>query len=151
MHTMSLTPKGTTLTNSSSLQYMCLSLDHLITRTSFCDRFYNIAHTRQTMEIDGINSLKYQVIRIVKDQLFTKIVVDIGRQWGRKYRATKKPRLPHFLRVFIQLMESCFHGCYTSEQNGFLGLTFLWPVGFGKSIRRIVITWLKTAEQALRM
>ncbi|XP_012686733.1 beta-1,4-galactosyltransferase 1-like [Clupea harengus] len=43
-------------------------------------RFYNIAHTRQTMEIDGINSLKYQVIRIVKDQLFTKIVVDIGRQ-----------------------------------------------------------------------
>ncbi|XP_076149445.1 beta-1,4-galactosyltransferase 1-like [Alosa pseudoharengus] len=40
-------------------------------------RFYNIAHTRQTMETNGINSLKYQVVRIEKDQLFTKITVDI--------------------------------------------------------------------------
>ncbi|KAJ8339836.1 hypothetical protein SKAU_G00344690 [Synaphobranchus kaupii] len=41
-------------------------------------RFNRIAHTRQTMDHDGINSLKYKVMNVEKDQLYTKITVDIG-------------------------------------------------------------------------
>lgn len=41
-------------------------------------RFNRIAHTRQTMDNDGINSLKYKVVKIEKDHLFTKITVDVG-------------------------------------------------------------------------
>ncbi|XP_016353900.1 beta-1,4-galactosyltransferase 1-like [Sinocyclocheilus anshuiensis] len=42
-------------------------------------RFDRIAHTRQTMARDGINSLTYKVVTIEKDQLFTKITVDVGK------------------------------------------------------------------------
>ncbi|XP_016432223.1 beta-1,4-galactosyltransferase 1-like [Sinocyclocheilus rhinocerous] len=42
-------------------------------------RFKRIVHTRQTMNTDGIKSLRYKVIDIEKDQLFTKITVDIGK------------------------------------------------------------------------
>ncbi|XP_065098098.1 beta-1,4-galactosyltransferase 1 [Paramisgurnus dabryanus] len=41
-------------------------------------RFDRIAHTRQTMAGDGINSLKYKVVEVDKDQLFTKITVNVG-------------------------------------------------------------------------
>ncbi|XP_028816484.1 beta-1,4-galactosyltransferase 1 [Denticeps clupeoides] len=41
-------------------------------------RFDRIAHTRETMHKDGINSLSYNVVRIEKDQLYTKITVDVG-------------------------------------------------------------------------
>ncbi|KAL7856286.1 hypothetical protein AOLI_G00198900 [Acnodon oligacanthus] len=42
-------------------------------------RFDRIAHTRQTIDTDGINSLTYRVVRTDKDKLFTKITVDIGK------------------------------------------------------------------------
>lgn len=42
-------------------------------------RFDRIAHTRETMATDGINSLKYNVVKIEKDLLFTKITVDVGK------------------------------------------------------------------------
>uniref|UniRef100_A0A4W4GGJ8 Beta-1,4-galactosyltransferase n=1 Tax=Electrophorus electricus TaxID=8005 RepID=A0A4W4GGJ8_ELEEL len=42
-------------------------------------RFEKIAHTRETMDTDGINSLTYNVVKVEKDQLFTKITVDIGK------------------------------------------------------------------------
>ncbi|XP_030648635.1 beta-1,4-galactosyltransferase 1 [Chanos chanos] len=42
-------------------------------------RFDRIAHTRETMHKDGINSLSYKVIKVEKDQLFTKITVDVGK------------------------------------------------------------------------
>ncbi|XP_072526020.1 beta-1,4-galactosyltransferase 1 [Salminus brasiliensis] len=42
-------------------------------------RFHRIAHTRETMDSDGINSLTYKVLKIEKDKLFTKIIVDIGK------------------------------------------------------------------------
>ncbi len=45
----------------------------------FCLRFDRIAHTRETMATDGINSLTYNVIKIEKDLLFTKITVDVGK------------------------------------------------------------------------
>ncbi|KAM9329238.1 beta-1,4-galactosyltransferase 1 [Gastrophryne carolinensis] len=43
-------------------------------------RFDLIAHTRQTMDSDGINSLTYKVIKHEKFPLYTKITVDIGSQ-----------------------------------------------------------------------
>ncbi|XP_026122575.1 beta-1,4-galactosyltransferase 1 [Carassius auratus] len=42
-------------------------------------RFKRINHTRQTMNTDGIKSLIYKVIDIEKDQLYSKITVDIGK------------------------------------------------------------------------
>ncbi|KAA0709643.1 Beta-1,4-galactosyltransferase 1 [Triplophysa tibetana] len=42
-------------------------------------RFDRIAHTRDTMAKDGINSLTYEVVKVEKDQLFTKITVDVGK------------------------------------------------------------------------
>ncbi|XP_052471337.1 beta-1,4-galactosyltransferase 1-like [Carassius gibelio] len=42
-------------------------------------RFNQISQTRQTMARDGINSLTYKVVKIEKDQLFTKITVDVGK------------------------------------------------------------------------
>ncbi|XP_059409177.1 beta-1,4-galactosyltransferase 1-like [Carassius carassius] len=42
-------------------------------------RFKRIAHTRQTMNTDGIKSLSYKVIDIDKDLLYTQITVDIGK------------------------------------------------------------------------
>ncbi|XP_051560689.1 beta-1,4-galactosyltransferase 1 [Myxocyprinus asiaticus] len=42
-------------------------------------RFKRISHTQMTMNTDGVNSLKYKVIDIEKDQLYTKITVDIGK------------------------------------------------------------------------
>ncbi|KAM3939206.1 beta-1,4-galactosyltransferase 1 [Leptodactylus fuscus] len=41
-------------------------------------RFDLIAHTRQTMNSDGINSLKYKVLKTEKHPLYTKITVDVG-------------------------------------------------------------------------
>ncbi|KAJ1204670.1 hypothetical protein NDU88_000110 [Pleurodeles waltl] len=41
-------------------------------------RFDRIAHTRETMNSDGINSLSYKVVKIDKFPLYTRISVDIG-------------------------------------------------------------------------
>lgn len=42
-------------------------------------RFNRIAHTRETMHKDGINSLSYRVVSVEKLDLFTKITVDVGK------------------------------------------------------------------------
>lgn len=42
-------------------------------------RFDQIAHTRDTINTDGINSLTYRVIKVEKLDLFTKITVDVGK------------------------------------------------------------------------
>ncbi|MEE6459994.1 hypothetical protein FKM82_000817 [Ascaphus truei] len=41
-------------------------------------RFDLIAHTRHTMNSDGINSLSYKVVKTEKYPLYTKITVDVG-------------------------------------------------------------------------
>lgn len=41
-------------------------------------RFDRIAHTRETMNSDGINSLSYKVVKMEREPLYTKITVDIG-------------------------------------------------------------------------
>ncbi|XP_012711762.2 beta-1,4-galactosyltransferase 1 [Fundulus heteroclitus] len=42
-------------------------------------RFDRIAHTRETMHKDGINSLTYSVVQLEKFDLFTKITVNVGK------------------------------------------------------------------------
>ncbi|NXE08520.1 B4GT1 galactosyltransferase, partial [Lophotis ruficrista] len=42
------------------------------------ERFDRIAHTRETMSTDGLNTLSYKVLRTDKYPLYTKITVDIG-------------------------------------------------------------------------
>lgn len=42
-------------------------------------RFDRIAHTRDTMNKDGINSLSYRVVTVDRFDLFTKVTVDIGK------------------------------------------------------------------------
>lgn len=42
-------------------------------------RFNRIAHTRETMNKDGINSLTYKVVKMEKFDLYTKITVDVGK------------------------------------------------------------------------
>ncbi|RMC22435.1 hypothetical protein DUI87_00749 [Hirundo rustica rustica] len=42
------------------------------------ERFDRIAHTRETMNSDGLNTLSYKVLRTDKFPLYTKITVDIG-------------------------------------------------------------------------
>ncbi|KAL1777142.1 beta-1,4-galactosyltransferase 1 [Sigmodon hispidus] len=42
-------------------------------------RFDRIAHTKETMRFDGLNSLTYQVLDIQRYPLYTKITVDIGK------------------------------------------------------------------------
>ncbi|KAM7389268.1 hypothetical protein PAMP_023256 [Pampus punctatissimus] len=42
-------------------------------------RFDRIAHTRETMYKDGINSLSYKVVKTDRFDLFTKITVDVGK------------------------------------------------------------------------
>ncbi|KAM3867294.1 beta-1,4-galactosyltransferase 1 [Diretmus argenteus] len=42
-------------------------------------RFDRIAHTRDTMHKDGINSLSYKVLKVEKELLYTKITVDVGK------------------------------------------------------------------------
>lgn len=43
------------------------------------DRFDRIAHTRETMDKDGINSLSYRLVKKEKLDLYTKITVDVGK------------------------------------------------------------------------
>ncbi|NP_990533.1 beta-1,4-galactosyltransferase 1 [Gallus gallus] len=42
------------------------------------ERFDRIAHTRETMSSDGLNSLSYEVLRTDRFPLYTRITVDIG-------------------------------------------------------------------------
>uniref|UniRef100_A0A8C3JPM6 Beta-1,4-galactosyltransferase n=1 Tax=Calidris pygmaea TaxID=425635 RepID=A0A8C3JPM6_9CHAR len=42
------------------------------------ERFDRIAHTRETMSSDGLNTLSYKVLRTDKYPLYTKITVDVG-------------------------------------------------------------------------
>lgn len=44
----------------------------------FSCRFDRIAHTKETMLSDGLNTLSYKVLDIERNPLYTKITVDIG-------------------------------------------------------------------------
>lgn len=45
----------------------------------FCPcRFDRIAHTKETMLSDGLNTLTYKVLDIERNPLYTEITVDVG-------------------------------------------------------------------------
>uniref|UniRef100_A0ACB8ESD9 Beta-1,4-galactosyltransferase 1 n=1 Tax=Sphaerodactylus townsendi TaxID=933632 RepID=A0ACB8ESD9_9SAUR len=41
-------------------------------------RFTKIAHTKETMKADGLNTLSYKAVKIERFSLYTKITVDVG-------------------------------------------------------------------------
>ncbi|XP_051715645.1 beta-1,4-galactosyltransferase 1 isoform X2 [Ctenopharyngodon idella] len=77
-----LTSRGMTVSRPDSIIGRCRMIRHERDKQNDPNpqRFDRIAHTRETMTRDGINSLTYTVVQIEKDQLFTKITVDVGKQ-----------------------------------------------------------------------
>ncbi|XP_067313227.1 beta-1,4-galactosyltransferase 1 isoform X2 [Pseudorasbora parva] len=74
--------KGMTISRPDAIIGRCRMIRHERDKQNDPNpqRFDRIAHTRETMARDGINSLTYTVVKIEKDQLFTKISVDVGKQ-----------------------------------------------------------------------
>ncbi|KAK7137702.1 hypothetical protein R3I94_013376 [Phoxinus phoxinus] len=73
--------KGMTISRPDAIIGKCRMIRHERDRQNDPNpqRFDRIAHTRETMGKDGINSLTYTVVKVEKDQLFTKITVDVGK------------------------------------------------------------------------
>lgn len=76
-----VTSKGMTISRPDAIIGRCRMIRHERDKQNDPNpqRFDRIAHTRETMARDGINSLTYTVVQIEKDQLFTKITVDVGK------------------------------------------------------------------------
>ncbi|KAI3351395.1 hypothetical protein L3Q82_020205 [Scortum barcoo] len=76
-----LASKGMSISRPSGEQGKCRMIRHQRDKKNEPNpqRFDRIAHTRQTMAKDGINSLSYEVVKIEKFDLFTKITVDVGK------------------------------------------------------------------------
>ncbi|KAJ8015554.1 hypothetical protein DPEC_G00027330 [Dallia pectoralis] len=77
-----LSSKGMSISRPSGAVGKCRMIRHDRDRKNEDNpqRFDRIAHTRETMNRDGINSLAYNVVKVEKDQLYTKITVDVGRK-----------------------------------------------------------------------
>lgn len=76
-----LSSKGMSISRPSGVVGKCRMIRHDRDKDNDPNpqRFDRIAHTRETMHKDGINSLTYKVVKVEKDRLFTKITVDIGK------------------------------------------------------------------------
>ncbi|XP_026198305.1 DP-Gal:betaGlcNAc beta 1,4- galactosyltransferase, polypeptide 1, like [Anabas testudineus] len=76
-----LVSKGMSISRPSGVVGKCRMIRHERDKQNEPNpqRFDRIAHTRETMHKDGINSLSYQVVKIDKHDLFTKITVDVGK------------------------------------------------------------------------
>ncbi|XP_034038148.1 beta-1,4-galactosyltransferase 1-like [Thalassophryne amazonica] len=76
-----LASKGMSISRPSSGVGKCRMIRHERDKQNDPNpqRFDRIAHTRDTMHKDGINSLSYSVVKIEKTDLFTKITVDVGK------------------------------------------------------------------------
>ncbi|KAM9456866.1 beta-1,4-galactosyltransferase 1 [Clarias gariepinus] len=76
-----LSSKGMVISRPSGIIGKCRMIRHERDKQNDPNpqRFDRIAHTRETMHTDGINSLSYKVVKVEKDKLFTKITVDVGK------------------------------------------------------------------------
>ncbi|KAK2848705.1 hypothetical protein Q5P01_008539 [Channa striata] len=76
-----LVSKGMSISRPSGKVGKCRMIQHERDKKNEPNpqRFDRIAHTRETMYKDGINSLSYKVVKIEKLDLFTKITVDVGK------------------------------------------------------------------------
>lgn len=63
---------------STDVNFFFFKISVLIPAPFFPCRFDRIAHTRDTMRFDGLNSLTYHVLDVQRYPLYTKITVDIG-------------------------------------------------------------------------
>ncbi|XP_041653839.1 beta-1,4-galactosyltransferase 1 [Cheilinus undulatus] len=76
-----LASKGMSISRPSGEQGKCRMIRHQRDKKNEPNpqRFNRIAHTRETMHKDGINSLSYSVVSLEKLDLYTKITVDVGK------------------------------------------------------------------------
>nr|XP_020011764.1 beta-1,4-galactosyltransferase 1 [Castor canadensis] len=72
--------KGMSISRPNALVGKCRMIRHSRDKKNEPNpqRFDRIAHTKETMRFDGLNSLTYQVLDIKRYPLYTKITVDIG-------------------------------------------------------------------------
>ncbi|XP_041707311.1 beta-1,4-galactosyltransferase 1 [Coregonus clupeaformis] len=77
-----LSSKGMTISRPSGAVGKCRMIRHNRDggNEDNPQRFDRIAHTRETMNKDGIKTLSYKVVKVEKDQLYTKITVDVGKK-----------------------------------------------------------------------
>ncbi|XP_051013729.1 beta-1,4-galactosyltransferase 1 [Acomys russatus] len=75
-----LVHKGMSISRPSAMVGRCRMIRHSRDKKNEPNpqRFDRIAHTKETMRFDGLNSLTYQVLDIQRYPLYTKITVDIG-------------------------------------------------------------------------
>uniref|UniRef100_A0A1A8GTB6 Beta-1,4-galactosyltransferase n=1 Tax=Nothobranchius korthausae TaxID=1143690 RepID=A0A1A8GTB6_9TELE len=75
-----LASKGMTISRPSGDVGKCRMIRHNRDKQNDPNpqRFDRIAHTKETMNKDGINSLSYKLMSVEKLDLFTKITVDVG-------------------------------------------------------------------------
>uniref|UniRef100_A0A1A8JTJ2 Beta-1,4-galactosyltransferase n=1 Tax=Nothobranchius kuhntae TaxID=321403 RepID=A0A1A8JTJ2_NOTKU len=76
-----LASKGMTISRPSGDVGKCRMIRHNRDKQNDPNpqRFDRIAHTKETMNKDGINSLSYKLMSVEKLDLFTKITVDVGK------------------------------------------------------------------------
>ncbi|KAM3624218.1 uncharacterized protein V6R79_020727 [Siganus canaliculatus] len=76
-----LASKGMSISRPNSVTGKCRMILHQRDKHNDPNpqRFSQITHARETMNKDGINSLSYQVVKVEKFDLFTKITVDLGK------------------------------------------------------------------------
>ncbi|XP_017296711.2 beta-1,4-galactosyltransferase 1 [Kryptolebias marmoratus] len=76
-----LSSKGMTISRPSGEVGKCRMIRHNRDKQNDPNpqRFDRIAHTRETMNKDGVNSLSYKLVTIEKLDLYTKITVDVGK------------------------------------------------------------------------
>lgn len=81
-----LSSKGMTISRPSGAVGKCKMIRHNRDggNEDNPQRFDRIAHTRETMNKDGIKTLSYKVVKVEKDQLYTKITVDVGKKITRQ-------------------------------------------------------------------
>ncbi|XP_031169602.1 beta-1,4-galactosyltransferase 1 isoform X2 [Sander lucioperca] len=76
-----LSSKGMSISRPSGETGKCRMIRHQRDKQNDPNpqRFNRIAHTRETMHTDGINSLTYRVVKAEKFHLYTLITVDVGK------------------------------------------------------------------------
>ncbi|XP_078116095.1 beta-1,4-galactosyltransferase 1 isoform X2 [Sander vitreus] len=76
-----LSSKGMSISRPSGEMGKCRMIRHQRDKQNDPNpqRFNRIAHTRETMHKDGINSLTYSVVKAEKFHLYTLITVDVGK------------------------------------------------------------------------
>ncbi|XP_004712423.1 beta-1,4-galactosyltransferase 1 isoform X1 [Echinops telfairi] len=73
--------KGMSISRPSAVVGKCRMIRHSRDKKNEPNpqRFDRIAHTKETMLLDGLNTLSYKVLAVERSPLYTKITVDVGK------------------------------------------------------------------------